>query len=96
MYEVTIDPERCVKDGLCAIICPAAIFQQDEKVTIPKISDEYRERCIACGHCMAICRHGAISHSEFSPTAIRAPAAGSTSILIDCSPMAVPTPVWPK
>ena len=72
MYEVTIDPERCIKDGLCAIICPAAIFQQDEKVTIPKISDEYRERCIACGHCMAICRHGAISHSEFPPTTIQA------------------------
>jgi nitroreductase/NAD-dependent dihydropyrimidine dehydrogenase PreA subunit len=72
MYEVTIDPERCKKDGLCAMICPGAVIQQDEKVTVPKISNEHMERCIACGQCVAICRHGAISHSEFPPTTIRA------------------------
>ncbi len=72
MYEVTIDSERCKKDGLCAMICPVAVIQQDEKVTVPKISKEHMERCIACGQCMAICRHGAISHSEFPATTIRA------------------------
>ena len=72
MYAVTIDPERCKKDGLCAMICPDAVIQQDEKVTIPKISNEHMERCIACGQCMAICPQGAISHSEFPPTTIRA------------------------
>ena len=72
MYEVTIDSERCKKDGLCAMICPVAVIQQDEKVTVPKISDEHLERCIACGQCMAICRHGAISHSEFPATTIQA------------------------
>ena len=72
MYEVTIDTERCKKDGLCAMICPNTVIQQDEKVTVPKISDEHIERCIVCGHCVAICRHGAISHSEFPATTIRA------------------------
>ena len=72
MYEVTIDPERCKKDGLCAMICPDAVFQQDEKVTVPKINNEHMERCIACGQCMAICPQGAISHSEFPPTTIQA------------------------
>ena len=72
MYEVTIDTELCKKDGLCAMICPEAVFQQDEKVTVPRIANEHMERCIACGHCMAICRQGAISHSEFPPTTIRA------------------------
>jgi len=64
MYDVTIDPELCKKDGLCAMTCPVAVIQQDEKVTVPKIPDEHMERCIACGHCVAICRHGAISHSQ--------------------------------
>ena len=32
MYEVTIDTERCKKDGLCAMICPVAVIQQDEQV----------------------------------------------------------------
>src|SRR5210317_1359891 len=72
MYQVTIDPELCKKDGLCAMICPDAVFQQDEKVTVPKINNEHMKRCIACGQCMAICPQGAISHSEFPPTTIRA------------------------
>ena len=72
MYAVTIDTELCKKDGLCAMICPDAVIQQDEKATVPKISDERIELCIACGHCVAICRQGAISHSEFSATTIRA------------------------
>ncbi|RWX48025.1 hypothetical protein H206_05379 [Candidatus Electrothrix aarhusensis] len=33
---------------------------------------------------------------QASPTAILAPAAGSTSILMGCSPMAVASPVRPK
>jgi nitroreductase/NAD-dependent dihydropyrimidine dehydrogenase PreA subunit len=72
MFEVTIDSERCKKDGLCAMICPVAVIQQDEKVTVPKISDERKVNCIACGQCMAICRQGAISHSEFPATTIQA------------------------
>ena len=72
MYAVTIDTELCKKDGLCAMICPDAVIQQDEKATVPKISDEHMEHCIACGQCVAICPHSAISHSEFPSTTIRA------------------------
>ena len=72
MYAVTIDTELCKKDGLCAMICPDAVIQQDEKATVPKISDEHMEHCIACGQCVAICPQGAISHSEFPATNIRA------------------------
>ena len=72
MYEVTIDSDQCKKDGLCAMICPVAVIQQEQKATVPKISDQRLEYCIACGQCMAICRHGAISHSEFPATTIQA------------------------
>ena len=51
MYAVTIDTERCKKDGLCAMICPKGIFVQREKLTIPELED--KEGCIACGHCVA-------------------------------------------
>jgi len=70
MYEVTINAERCKKDGLCAKVCPKGIFVQREKLAIPELIDE--EGCIACGHCVAICRQNAINHSEFSSTTIRA------------------------
>ena len=71
MYEVTIDSERCRKDGLCAMICPDNVIRQDERTTVPTISDDHMEHCIACGQCVAICPQGAIRHSQFSSTAIR-------------------------
>jgi nitroreductase/NAD-dependent dihydropyrimidine dehydrogenase PreA subunit len=67
---ITIDRNRCKKDGICAMVCPKGIFVQREKLTIPELVDE--ETCIACGHCVAICPQSAISHPEFPSTAIRA------------------------
>jgi nitroreductase/NAD-dependent dihydropyrimidine dehydrogenase PreA subunit len=63
MFAITIDHDRCKKDGMCARVCPANIFVQREKLTIPELLEE--ECCIACGQCLAICPQGAISHSEF-------------------------------
>ncbi len=51
-------------------VCPKGIFVQREKLTIPELVDE--ETCIACGQCVAICRHSAIGHAEFPATTIRA------------------------
>ena len=70
MYAVTIDTERCKKDGICALVCPKGIFVQREKLTMPELVDE--ESCIACGQCVAICRQSAISHAEFPATTTRA------------------------
>ena len=63
MFEITIDHDRCKKDGLCERVCPKNIFVQQGKLTIPEVLDE--EWCIACGQCLGICRQGAIFHSEF-------------------------------
>jgi len=65
MIEITIDADVCKKDGLCAMTCTYGIFQQEEKGTIPKIDDVMLEKCYRCGHCVAICPQGAISHSHF-------------------------------
>jgi len=46
-----------------------AIFVQTEKATIPELIHE--ELCISCGHCVAICPQGAISHIDFSPDNIK-------------------------
>ena len=69
MYTITIDSNRCKKDGLCARVCPKGIFVQREKLTIPELMNE--DGCIACGHCVAICPQDAICHSEFPSTEIR-------------------------
>ena len=70
MYTITIDRDKCKKDGLCARVCPKGIFIQREKLTMPEVVDE--ESCISCGQCVAICPQSAISHPEFPSTAIRA------------------------
>jgi nitroreductase/NAD-dependent dihydropyrimidine dehydrogenase PreA subunit len=65
MIEITYDADLCKKCGLCATACPLAIPVQKEKGTIPEIDDARLESCFRCGHCVAICPQGAISHSHF-------------------------------
>jgi nitroreductase/NAD-dependent dihydropyrimidine dehydrogenase PreA subunit len=65
MYAITIDAELCKKDGLCAMTCPVAVLQQEEKTTIPIVAEDHLENCFGCGQCVSICPHGAISHSQY-------------------------------
>lgn len=65
MKEIIIDPEACKKDGLCAAACPRGILTQEEPGTIPGIVAAYLDKCLLCGHCVAICPHEAIKHSHF-------------------------------
>jgi len=57
---IAIDPDKCHKDGLCASVCPARIFEYEKK-EVPNVSGQ--ELCVLCGHCMAVCPHGAVTHS---------------------------------
>jgi len=65
MVEITVDQARCKKDGLCAMTCPLDILVQEEKGAIPTIDESRRKRCFRCGQCVAICPHGAITHSDY-------------------------------
>ena len=65
MFEITIDAELCKKDGLCAMTCPVGVLQQDKKATTPTISTDHLGSCFGCGQCVSVCRHGAISHSNY-------------------------------
>ena len=65
MIQITHDAELCGKCGLCAMTCPVVILQQEAKGTIPTVDDADLVRCQSCGHCVAICPRGALSHSHF-------------------------------
>ena len=74
MVELRHDTDLCGKCGLCAMACPVAIFVQEEKGTFPRIDVAGLARCQSCGHCVAICPRGAVSHGDFpegTVTAIR-------------------------
>jgi nitroreductase/NAD-dependent dihydropyrimidine dehydrogenase PreA subunit len=56
-----IDYDNCVNCGACLSICPARLFNRDEKKDRVVFQDPQR-RCILCGHCIAGCAENAILH----------------------------------
>ncbi len=60
-----IDKEKCDKDGICAIECPAHIIEMTEDGPAPV--EGAQEICIKCGHCVAVCPKAAFSLDFLSP-----------------------------
>lgn len=60
MAMIDIDLSRCDRDGLCISECPVFIFQRGAD-KFPVVDQEAAERCIDCGHCIAVCPPGAIT-----------------------------------
>ena len=54
---LTYDPERCVGCGMCSVVCPHAVFEQDNGIA----ALVHPEDCIECGECMMNCPVDAIS-----------------------------------
>lgn len=57
-----IDESKCKQDGLCAKDCMTAIIRIPEGGGFPYISPDMENMCRVCGHCVAVCPHGALSH----------------------------------
>jgi ferredoxin len=62
MYTINLDHERCKGDLACTKVCPVRIFQPSEKKEPPRIGAT--DHCVLCGHCVAVCPNGALTHSE--------------------------------
>jgi len=61
----TIDADKCLRDGSCALECPVGciVFERDQ---IPVPHKKKFAYCIGCGHCMAVCPKGAFQLEQFS------------------------------
>ena len=66
---ITIDKKICRRDGIRREVCPYALFEADLE-GYPVLRSGGAERCIACGHCVAICPHAALDHAALFPTRI--------------------------
>ncbi len=55
----SIDPNKCTKCGMCALTCPAGLFELQERSMV--FVEDAESRCLLCGHCMAACPVDAVA-----------------------------------
>lgn len=68
----TINGKKCKQDGICVSECPLKLIEMKEGSSTPTPTADAEERCVRCGHCVAVCPHGAFTHNaiktgDFSP-----------------------------
>ncbi len=61
---LNINEDLCQRDGFCVRDCPAGIIQLLENNGLPEIVPDGEGACLECGHCVAVCPHGALSHAR--------------------------------
>jgi len=59
MSQISVDTALCKKDGGCVAVCPVKILALGER----GFPEEIADGCIHCGHCVAVCPSGALTHS---------------------------------
>ncbi len=62
MSLLTVDQDKCIRDGLCVSICPLGLIEQKGPKVAPAPKNEAEGFCVECGHCVAVCPKGALSH----------------------------------
>ena len=62
-----VDSQKCRRDGICAAECPARIIEKPTREDFPVPAADASDFCLRCGHCVAVCPHGALSLSWLSP-----------------------------
>lgn len=61
MSLITIDHTTCRRDGICVQVCPLRLFETDSE-GFPLFRQDADRKCIACGHCVAVCPVSAVHH----------------------------------
>lgn len=63
MRHIVVNQEKCRHDGICTVVCPMNIIEMKDD-SLPQLTAGVEDLCITCGHCVAICPHGALSLDE--------------------------------
>lgn len=66
MNSVSIDYDKCKKDGICSAVCPRGLFELDDEKR-PTLHPDTESLCLNCGHCIAACPPGAITLNGLVP-----------------------------
>jgi len=60
---LSIDRELCQREGACVDVCPYALLRCGEDGVPVEVAGA-EAACILCGHCVAVCRSGALTHNQ--------------------------------
>ncbi len=63
----TVDPARCLRDGLCVAECPRFLVAMRDERSCPEPVEGADDLCLACGHCAAVCPVGALTLGTMDP-----------------------------
>ena len=63
----SVDADLCKRDGICAAVCPARIIEPGAHGAVPGVVTGGEAFCIGCGQCVAVCPHGALTHTLMGP-----------------------------
>ena len=66
---LVVDHDKCQRDGACVAECPAGIIRFDRQTGYPEPVPGAEAFCIGCGHCVAVCPHGAVDHAQIAAEA---------------------------
>ncbi len=60
---ITVDQDKCTRDGICVEICPLSLLILDPNCG-PKLLPGAGHHCIGCGQCVAACPSGALDNRK--------------------------------
>ena len=62
MNWISINPEKCNRCKLCVLICPRCFSEESEII----LAQADITNCNICGHCIALCKSQAITHTQMN------------------------------
>ena len=69
MTLLTVNEDRCKRDGICVQTCPAGLIEIKDAAAYPTMIAGGEELCLHCGHCVAVCPRQAMDHAAIKAEA---------------------------
>lgn len=67
MSLIRVDETTCCGDAACSEVCPLGLISYGDETVVPFMAEANEEFCVRCGHCVAVCSTGAMSHTACPP-----------------------------